>query len=214
MQQDRPLGNVAALWCYPVKSLAAEALQRAEIEATGFTRDRRTALFVATPANARNGKEYRGKENNLLHTVDSLDAATRLADQRGVAVGVRDAGPYYDLGSVSILFDTWLAEAERLLAMPLDPLRYRPNIFVRAAAGFAADERQLTGRVVAVGNVELRVTQPIDRCVTTTYDIATGASDPNVLRALAQHRDNAMGVYCDVVRPGSVAVGDTLHVAL
>lgn len=213
MLQDRPLGAVTALWCYPVKSLAAEALQRAQVEANGFARDRDAAMFVANPAGARYGKEYRGKENNLLHTVASLDAGIRLAERRGVAVEVRAAGPYFDLGAVSILFDTWLAEAERLVGSALDPLRYRPNVFVRAAAGFAASEGDLAGRRIAIGDVTLRVTQSIERCVTPTYDIATGASDPNVQRALVQHRANTMGIYCDVVHPGTIAVGDTLHAA-
>jgi hypothetical protein len=43
--------------------------------------------------------------------------------------------------------------------------------------------------------------------VTTTYDLRDGSSDPTVLRAVAQHRDNTVGVYASVVRGGRIACG-------
>jgi uncharacterized protein YcbX len=57
------------------------------------------------------------------------------------------------------------------------------------------------------------VLEPILRCVTPTYDIATGESDPRVLREVAQRRANVVGVYCEVVTPGEIAVGDTVTLA-
>ena len=41
----------------------------------------------------------------------------------------------------------------------------------------------------------------IRRCVTTTYDVATGDGFPFVLEAVATARDNVVGVYCEVVTP-------------
>jgi len=55
------------------------------------------------------------------------------------------------------------------------------------------------------------VVATIGRCVTTTYDIATGASDPAVLREVAQRRGNTVGVYCRVETPGNVANGDAIR---
>jgi uncharacterized protein YcbX len=61
------------------------------------------------------------------------------------------------------------------------------------------------------GNVVLRVLEPIVRCVTPSYDLETGASSTELLRALVHLRANLMGVYCAVERPGALALGDGLE---
>ena len=213
MNGTHPLGTIAHLWRYPVKALAAEPLVRAEIASYGLVGDRRAALFVESEGHARTGKTFRGKEHNLLHTVAGIDEATQLAAKRDVSVTARGDGPYFDDSPISLIFDAWLREAEALVGYELDPLRYRPNLFVHAAPDFTRREADLVGSTILVHDVRLRVNDTIRRCVTTTYDIPTGASDPNVLRAVAQHRENVMGIYCVVENPGTVAIGDELAVA-
>jgi uncharacterized protein YcbX len=56
----------------------------------------------------------------------------------------------------------------------------------------------------------LRVRCATERCVTPTYHPNGAASDPRILRFLAQHRNAWMGVYCDVLEPGAVHVGDSV----
>jgi len=101
-------------------------------------------------------------------------------------------------------------DVEALVGEPLDPLRWRPNLYVRAAPGFAKREADLVGATVQVGSVVLTVVDTIKRCVTTTYDIATGESDPRVLGEVARPRANVMGIYCEIVTAGVVSVGDAL----
>lgn len=211
MSVNAPLGRVERLWRYPMKSLAAESLDFTDVVASGFAGDRATALFVLTPDRPRSGKPYRGKENALLHTVATQGAAAELARARGLALDPRHGGPYFDLDPVSILFDTWLEGLGRELAMVVDPLRFRPNIFVRAAAEFARAEADLVDRIVRVGSVRLRITGPITRCVTPTYDVATGIADPRLLAYLVRERQNEMGVYAHVVEPGTIAANDAVE---
>lgn len=213
MPQLHPLGTIAELWRYPVKSLAPQALDVAKLDARGLSGDRRRALIVTSPAHARFGKPYRGKEDAQLHTLADPDDAVALAARRDIALDVRDTGPFFDLDPVSVLFDCWLRDGERLVGRSLEPLRFRPNVFVRAADGFDACEAALVDRILAVGDVRLRVSQPIHRCVTTTYDLTTGQSDPRVLAVIARHRDNTMGIYAHVVRPGSVRPGEAVAFA-
>lgn len=205
------LGQVATVWRYPVKSLAAEPLKSARIEREGIPGDRAGALFVQA-GHVRQGKPYRGKEHNLLHTTRDAAAAGEMAASRGVTVSLRDEDPhYFDAAPVSLIFDRWIAEVEAALEMTLDPLRWRPNLYARAANGFAYAETDLTGAILQVGSVVLRVRDTIGRCVTTTYDIATGEADNDVLLYVAQKRDNVMGVYCDVEEAGTVRAGDPLR---
>jgi hypothetical protein len=213
MTAGHPLGSVTHLWRYPVKSLAAEPLARADVGPEGIAGDRRAALFLRSPDRPRSGKTYRGKEHNLLHTVADPRRAVALAGERGAELEYRDEGPYFDDAAFSLIFDTWLAEAERLVGYALDPLRYRANAFARASAGFDLTEAELVGSTIAIGDARLLVTAPIGRCVTTTYDVATGASDPEVLRVVARDRENQMGVYCAIVVPGTLRLGDEILIA-
>jgi uncharacterized protein YcbX len=206
------LGELAAIWRYPVKSLAAQPLESTPVSAEGIPEDRRSALFVRS-GHARTGKTFRGKEHNLLHTVTQAADAAQLARKSGVEVEVRAerGAHYFDDAPISLVFDGWIAEVERALETPLDPRRWRPNFFARSAAGFAFSEADLLERHIEIGDVVLRVREGIGRCVTTTYDVQTGERDDDVLLYVAQRRANVMGVYCDVELAGTVRVGDALR---
>ncbi len=204
------IGTVANLWRYPVKSLAAEALQNAVVESGGFAGDRGTALLVTSPDHARAGKPYRGKEHHLLHTVATPGAAQALGAEAGVALRRVSGDHFFDAQPLSLIFDTWLRDVEELVGRSLDPLRYRPNIFAAATPDFADREAALVGASIDIGDVALRVVATIGRCITTTYDIATGASDPAILREVAQQRKNVVGVYCTIERTGTIAPGERI----
>ena len=206
------LGRIAGLWRYPVKSLKAEPLRRATVLADGFEGDRTAALVVESPAHARAGKPYRGKESAQFHrTADPVTAASYAADA-GVLVTLDRSRPrWFDAGTVSVLLDLWVHDVEALVGEPLDPQRWRPNVYVTAAPGFAKREADIVGAMLHAGTVELRVVATIKRCVTPTYDVATGDASPLVLEAVAAQRANVVGVYCDVVTPGMLSVGDGLR---
>ena len=206
------VGRIAELWRYPVKSLKGEPLQRAEVLADGLDGDRTAALVVETPTHARAGKPYRGKESPYLHlTADPATAASYAADA-GLLVTLDRARPrWFDARPVSVLLDLWVRDVEALVGEPLDPLRWRPNLYVTAAPGFAKREADLVGSVLRAGGAVLRVVATIRRCVTPTYDVATGAALPLVLESVAAQRDNVVGVYCEVEIPGEVARGDTVR---
>jgi uncharacterized protein YcbX len=205
------VGQLAAIWRYPVKSLAAEPLERTAVQPDGIPGDRGRALFVQS-GHARTGKTFRGKEHNLLHLTHDPARAIDLAAQRGVRLEVQDAqNHYFDDAPLSLVFDRWISEVERALETPLDPRRWRPNFYARAAADFTLREPDLPGRVIEIGNVVLRVRDTIKRCVTTTYDVETGERDDDVLLYVAQRRENVMGVYCDVELAGTVRAGDVLR---
>lgn len=205
------LGELAAIWRYPIKSLAAEPLRSARIERDGIPGDRAAALFV-DDGHARTGKTYRGKEHNLLHTTGDAERGVQLARERGVTVSVHNSEPhYFDDAPVSLIFDRWIREVEAALEMTLDPRRWRPNLYALGAPEFAFTEGGLLGATIEIGEVCFRVRDTIRRCVTTTYDIATGESDQDVLLYVAQKRANVMGVYCEVEFAGTVREGDALR---
>lgn len=205
------LGTVVGLYRYPVKSLRAEPLTVAIVRSDGFAGDRGSALFVSSPEHARTGKTYRGKENRRLHTVAEIGDAHELARGAGVTLDVEDAAEhYFDAEPVSIVFDTWLRELEALAGRPVEALRFRPNIVAAAAPSFAYAEHDLVGRHVRIGDVELDVVSTITRCVTPSYDVATGEADPALQRTIVTQRGNIFGVYCRVAVPGTIVAGATI----
>ena len=207
------LGRIEAVYRYPVKSLAGELLASANVLADGLEGDRIHSLIVDDPLHERAGKTYRGKENNLLHTLPDVERARDVAAERGVAVALSEAGRHFDLAAVSLLFDTWLTDLSQRAGLPLEPLRFRPNLFARSEPGFTYAEPQMIGLRLQAGTVVLEVVDTNRRCVTPTYDLQTGESNPAILRTIAQERDNVVGVYCRVVTPGTLRPGDTIRLA-
>ncbi len=204
------LGQIAAITRYPIKSLAGEELQSAQLSQNGIPGDRETALFV-TAGHERTGKPYRGKEHNLLHLTSDPQRAQKLAREKNVDVELRSGNRYFDDAPVSLIFDRWVEEISAGLGRPMDFRRWRPTLYAHAAKDFTFAESDLTGNTIEVGTATLRVRYPIERCVATTYDPVTGEPDPEVLRYVAQQRGNLLGVYCDVELAGAVRTGDGLR---
>ena len=82
------LGRLAAIWRYPIKSLAGESMTQAVVLSDGLEGDHERALLVRD-GHPRVGKTYRGKENDRLHTLAQPEAAVQSANHRGVTVDPR-----------------------------------------------------------------------------------------------------------------------------
>jgi uncharacterized protein YcbX len=70
------------------------------------------------------------------------------------------------------------------------------------------------GQQIAIGEAVLRVIAPVPRCVVTTRNPDSGATDARVLHALARLRgkdDITFGVWCGIIRPGRIRVGDQVQ---
>lgn len=93
-----------------------------------------------------------------------------------------------------------------------DPRRFRPNILVdmpEVEGHFP--ETEWIGRRIAIGEVELTISDPCRRCGFTIIAQDGIDYDPGILRSLVRHNRHNMGVYCTVDRPGRVEVGDGMR---
>jgi uncharacterized protein len=204
------VGTLASIWRFPVKSLAGESLTGVEVDESGIPGDRERALLVRSE-HARTGKPYRGKEDERLHLTPNPSTAIDLAGGRGVELGLEQGAHFFDDAPISVLVDRWLDDLSEHVGYAVEPERFRANFIVRAATDFHMQEAALVGAELAMGTVRFHVRSPIGRCVTTTYDLKGGASDPEILRFVAQSRNAWMGIYCDVLAPGAVRIGDVLE---
>jgi hypothetical protein len=94
---------------------------------------------------------------------------------------------------------------------PVDPLRFRANLYVRWHSQQPFFEDELVGRTLIVGKaLELMVSKRDSRCSIVNIDPESAAVEPSILRAIARQHENCFGVYCVVLREGVVHQGDAL----
>ena len=96
----------------------------------------------------------------------------------------------------------------RAVGRPVDPGRFRGNLYVRAPAW---SEFGWLGRSFSLGDAQLAVMRPIDRCRATSVDSATGKSDINIPAELMRRFGHMFcGVYATVLKGGKIEPGDRL----
>ena len=110
---------------------------------------------------------------------------------------------------VSIINLASVRDLERVVRRPVDPLRFRGNIYIDGAPPW--QEFAWVGSSVELGEVRLDVEAPIGRCAATNVDPDSGERDLNIPRALQAGFGHArMGVYATVTEAGELAAGDIL----
>ncbi|RWB02303.1 MAG: MOSC domain-containing protein [Mesorhizobium sp.] len=93
-----------------------------------------------------------------------------------------------------------------------DPRRFRPNIVVdMAALEGSFPETEWIGRKLAIGDLELTISEPCRRCGFTIIAQDGFDHDPAILRNLVRHNAHNLGVYCTVDRPARVETGDAMR---
>jgi hypothetical protein len=113
---------------------------------------------------------------------------------------------------VSIINLASVAAVEAAVGAPVDPLRFRANLYVDGWPAW--HEFDLLGKELTVGaSVRLRVVKRIVRCAATNVDPATGIRDLTIPQTLLRsfgHSD--CGVYAEVVTAGAITVGDAIDI--
>jgi uncharacterized protein YcbX len=129
-------------------------------------------------------------------------------------------GDGYDRGrsAGASLVSTASLEALRAAAgadEPVDGRRFRMTAGIDGAEPHAEDG--WIGSRVRVGGAVVLVRENVGRCSVTTRDPDTGVRDLDTLGAIAEYRAHIptteplpFGVWCEVVEPGPVAVGDAV----
>jgi uncharacterized protein len=233
------VGRVVALWRYPVKSMAGEELDGAEVSWHGLAGDRRWAfirdgqvrsgfpwltmrerpeLARYRPRFAEPGRPDASPILVRMPCGGELDVAgPALAAELGPGVrvikqnrGVFDTFPLSLLTVQSLASLGRLADRFRPAGPGLAAGRFRPNLLVDAP-GRDFPEDAWVGRVLRIGELRMRVDRRDQRCVMVTIDPVTLVRDPAVLRAIARERDTRFGVYGSTVEPGRVAVDDPVE---
>jgi len=208
--------HVAELWRYPVKSLAGEPLDAAEISADGIPGDRVVQVYDAEGriVTSRTTPRLLGLKGTLSPmgetlvngrpwTAPEVGAAIEAAAGPGARL-VRHDGP----GRFDVL-PLLVATDGAVDALGFDRRRFRPNLLVADVNGLA--EREWPGRRARVGEAIIGFKKLRGRCVMTTYDPDTLEQDPTILRRIVQEMGGRLALDTYVFRGGRVAVGDPVE---
>jgi uncharacterized protein len=232
------IGEVEALFRYPVKSMGGEAVTTAELGWHGLDGDRRLAL---RRIDDRSGFPWltASKLPELIlftpvrKTAEALPTHVRTPEGEELAlfsqeldaeVSRRHGAPLemthlnrgiFDEASVSVITSTTVGKISELAGHRADVRRFRPNILVSSLRSDAFEEDAWVGGLLSFGEGDqaatLGVTNRDERCSMVNFDPDSGRANPEVLKAVVRERDNKAGVYGTVIRRGRLAVGQPIY---
>ena len=113
----------------------------------------------------------------------------------------------------SIMSLASLRDLSEMVGAPLDPRRFRGNLWIDGDDLEPWAELSWLGRTVDIGDVVFEVVKPIERCLATAADPETGKRSDNPLPALKARGDDPLfGVLANVRETGIVRVGDPVRI--
>jgi uncharacterized protein len=234
VRNGTPVGRVAGLWRYPVKSMAGQALEETDVSWHGVAGDRRWAFVrdgvphsgfpwltlrqraqmhhyrpaFADPAQPDKSPTVVRSPSGVCFDVADPELAAELWPDGARAIK-QDRG-VFDTFPLSLITTQTIARLGAMVGAQLDVARFRPNILVEAADDAPFPEDGWLGRTLRIGGMRMRVDQRDGRCVVITIDPTTTERMPEVLRKVAREREGCLGVYGSTVAPGRIAVGDAV----
>lgn len=234
------VGRVEAIFRYPVKSMAGERLEAAQLGWHGLDGDRRLALrrlddrsgfpwlsasrlpeLVLFAPHRCDDSAPAGLPTHV-RTPDGDDMPV-FGEELAAEVGRRHGAPVqmmqmkhgiFDEASISVIASDTVREIGRLAGLGLDLRRFRPNVVVRSVRSVPFEEDEWVGGVLSFGDGDgaaaVTVTMRDERCSMLNIDPDSASRAPEVQKAVVRVHQNTAGVYATVTRIGRLAVGQTV----
>ena len=234
------IGQVEAIFRYPVKSMGGERLDAANLGWHGLDGDRRLALrrmedrgafpwlsasklpdlVLFTPL--RREDSAGGHLPTHVRTPDGdemdvfgADLAAEIGRRHGAPVQMMQLKHgIFDEASISVIALDTVSEIGHLAGVSPDMRRFRPNIVVRSVRSVPFQEDEWVGGVLSFGEGSdapaVAVTMRDERCSMINIDPDSGGRAPEMMKAVVRANQNCAGIYGTVTRIGRVAVGQTI----
>ena len=228
------IGQVEALFRYPVKSMRGERVETAELGWHGLEGDRRLALRRTED---RTGFPWLSASQlpELVLFAPQGDVPTHVrapdgrelpvfGEELAAEVGRRYGAPVqmmpmkhgvFDEASLSVIASDTVREIGRLAGLDADVRRFRPNVVVRLLQTGPFQEDAWVGGVLSFGEgagaPAVTVTMRDVRCSMVNLDPDSARSAPEMMKAVVRVNDNHAGVYATVTRIGRLEVGQSVR---
>jgi uncharacterized protein len=231
------VGEVAALFRYPVKSMSGEPLEVGDLGWHGIDGDRRLAFrrpndrsgfpwLSATKlpelilfAPKRRGPTVDGNLPTHVRTPEGEELGV-FSQELATEVGRRLGSPVemmylnrgiFDEASISVITSATVGEIGRLASQRPDVRRFRPNILIASLRSVPFEEDEWVGGVLSFGEsrdaAAIGITNRDERCAMVNLDPDSAQRAAEVLKEIVRVRDNKAGVYATVARRGRLALG-------
>lgn len=235
------IGEVEALFRYPVKSMSGELLETAALGWHGLDGDRRFAfrrigdrsgfpwltatklpeLILYSPQQGEGSAD--GDQPTSVRTPEGQnlplfgpELARHVGDRHGTPVEMTHLNRgIFDEAAVSVITSATVAETGRLAGRPMDVRRLRPNILIASARSVPFLEDDWIHGVLTFGDssdaAAITITNRDERCSMVNFDPDSGHTDAEVLKSIVRARNNMLGVYASVTRRGRLAIGQSIY---
>lgn len=234
------LGRISALFRYPVKSMAGELLEIANVSWHGIQGDRRFAFRRPSDASGFPWltasklpelllyKPFGSDANSVeplpthVRTPDGKDYELRSEELReeisrrlGSDVELMNLRHgIFDEASMSIINIATVQGIERESGRAIDLRRFRPNVVIETEGSEPFAEDRWVGQTLMFGEgksaAAIRVNLKDERCVMLNLDPDTAERDSVVMKTVVRLNENFAGVYATVVREGELRVGQVV----
>ncbi len=234
------IGQVEAIFRYPVKSMRGKPLDVANLGWHGLDGDRRLAfrrmddrsgfpwltasklpeLLLFTPERRENGTH--ADLPTHVRTPDGEEMPV-FGEDLAAEVGRRYKAPVqmmqlkhgiFDDACISVIALDTVREIGRLAGQSPDARRFRPNVVARSLRSVPFQEDEWLGGVLSFGEGDdapaITVTMRDVRCSMVNLDPDSASSAPEVLKAIVRANQNNAGIYGAITRIGRLAVGQTI----
>src|SRR5215469_8242671 len=234
------IGHVEAIFRYPVKSMAGERLEIANLGWHGVDGDRRMAfrriddrsgmpwltasklpdLIRFTPH--RGDGTTDGDVPTHIRTPDGQlmpafgeDLAKEVNRRYGAPVQMMHLRHgIFDEATISVIASETVREIGKLSARNVDVRQFRPNVVIRLLKPIPFQEDGWLGSVLVFGEGDeapaVAVTMRDERCSMVNLDPDSAKPSPEVMKAIVRVNQNNAGVYGAVTRAGRLAIGQTI----
>jgi uncharacterized protein YcbX len=237
------IGQVEAIFRYPVKSMAGEPLEVAALGWHGLDGDRRFAfrriddrsgfpwltatklpdLLLFSPQRRKDTAQgdlpthVRAPDGEMMAVLGE-ELAAEVARRHGAPVQMMQLRHgIFDDASISVIALDTVREITRLAGQPPDVRRFRPNVVVSLLRSMPFQEDEWVGGVLSFGDGDdapaVTVTMRDVRCSMVNYDPDSASPAPEVLKAVVRVNENNAGVYGTVTRIGRLAVGQPVFLS-
>jgi uncharacterized protein YcbX len=237
------IGHVEAIFRYPVKSMAGERLEAAELGWHGLEGDRRLAfrrmddrsgmpwltasklpdLLLFAPHRREDGPQQDLPTHIRTPAGEAMpafgeDLATEVGRRYGAPVQMMQLRHgTFDEASISVIAFETVREIGRLAGQSPDVRRFRPNVVVRLLRPVPFQEDEWLGGVLSFGEADdapaIAVTMRDVRCSMVNLDPDSASAAPEMMKAVVRANQNNAGIYGAVTRIGRLAVGQTIRLS-
>lgn len=235
-QEGLLIGTIRALYRYPVKSTAGQALRAAHVAAGGLQHDRKWAIYTA------DGGIASGKRTRRFRAVPGLlQWSSRVEDEHDIPILVGPDGVEYraddaaasqalsgafdqpltlrhettlqhhDETPLHLVTTSSLEALAALSGLPVDERRFRANIIIDTGTAPDFPEDHWIGAGLAIGDeVRVQLGQGMPRCAMVDQPQRGVGTEPKTLKLLGTHHNTILGLQAHTVRTGMVRIGDNV----